>query len=60
MSISNQQVNLNNYLSLKNKLSKKDFVRSLKSILFVMGLLIALFVGQTSLLSIVTDKRVRT
>ncbi len=51
MSISNQQLNLNNHLSLKNQSSKKDFVRSLKSILFVMGLLIALFVGQTSLLS---------
>lgn len=51
MPISNQQVNLNNYLSLKNQLSKKDFVRSFKSILFVTGLLIALFIGQTSLLS---------
>jgi acyl-homoserine-lactone acylase len=51
MSISNQQLNLNNHLSLKYQSSKKVFVRSLKSILFVIGLLIALFVGQSSLLS---------
>jgi acyl-homoserine-lactone acylase len=51
MFISNQQLNLNNYLSLKYQSSLKVFVRSLKSILFVIGLLIALFIGQTSLLS---------
>jgi acyl-homoserine-lactone acylase len=51
MSISNQQLNLNNYLSLKNRGRKKGFIRSFKSVLFVIGLLIALFIGQTSLLS---------
>jgi acyl-homoserine-lactone acylase len=51
MFISNQQLNLNNYLSLKHQGRKQGFIRSFKSILFVIGLLIALFVGQTSLLS---------
>ncbi|MGL5833169.1 MAG: acylase [Waterburya sp.] len=51
MFINNQQLSLNNYLSLKHQGSKKVFVRSFKSILFVTGLLIALFIGQTSLLS---------
>jgi acyl-homoserine-lactone acylase len=51
MFISNRQLNLNNHLSLKNQLSKKALVRSFKSILFVTGLLIALFIGQTNLLS---------
>jgi acyl-homoserine-lactone acylase len=51
MFISNQQLNSNHYLSLKYQGRKKGFIRSFKSVLFVVSLLIALFIGQTSLLS---------
>ena len=45
MSISNYKPILNNYLFLKHQGCKKVFVRSFKSILFVISLLIALFIG---------------
>ena len=44
MFISNQQPNSNNYLFLKDR-GGKAFIRSFKSILFVISLLVALFIG---------------
>ena len=51
MSITNRQLKFNNYLVFIERIRPKVWIKSFKSLLFITGLLIALFIGQTSLLS---------